>query len=225
MSSESRSDTPFNPLDKVQLAESIQRALLKTPVRPLPSPAPRRGKNVEPQFQGAGVYAIYYRGDYLPYAAIAAANAATCCRPIYVGRAVPKGGRKGGVELSAAAGTVLYDRLREHAQCIEKGEGLDLADFVCQYLVVDDIWIPLGESLMIRVFQPIWNLLIPGIGNHPPGSGRTKQKRSHWDVVHPGRSWADDLPPNPKSKEAILANLAAFLSGKEAEITPEEDDQ
>jgi len=29
-----------------------------------------------------------------------------------------------------------------------------------------------------------------GFGNHDPGSGRYNQKRSVWDQVHPGRSWA-----------------------------------
>jgi Eco29kI restriction endonuclease len=225
MPQERRSTSPFNPLDKVHLAESIQQALLKTPVCPLPNPASRRGKDIESKFAGAGVYAIYYSGNYLPYAAIAAANAERQCRPIYVGKAVPKGGRRGGVALDAAAGTVLYDRLQKHAKSIRDGEEINLADFSCQYLVVDDIWIPLGESLMIRTFQTIWNLVVPGFGNNDPGGRRATQRRSYWDVVHPGRSWADKLAPNPKSKEAILENLAAFLAGKEAEIISEEDNE
>ena len=58
--------------------------------------------------------------------------------PIYVGKAVPKGSRKGGFGLGMSPGTVLYDRLREHARSIDQVENLQLADFCCRYLVVDD---------------------------------------------------------------------------------------
>ena len=49
--------TPYNPLDKRNLAESVASAMLHTPVQKLP-PEP---------FIGAGVYAIYYKGDFEPY--------------------------------------------------------------------------------------------------------------------------------------------------------------
>jgi hypothetical protein len=51
---------------------------------------------------------------------------------------------------------VLFRRLNEHAQSIAQAENLELSDFSCRYLVVDDIWIPLGESLLIEKFAPIW---------------------------------------------------------------------
>ena len=84
-------------------------------------------------------------------------------------------------------------------------------DFKCRYLVVDDIWIPLGESLLISMFSPLWNRILEGFGNHDPGQGRYNQQRSLWDVVHPGRPWAAKLKPNARSLEEILSDIAEFL--------------
>ena len=49
-------------------------------------------------FNGAGVYAIYYTGSFDPYRLVAAENKDNLFNwPIYVGKAVPKGGRIGRV--------------------------------------------------------------------------------------------------------------------------------
>jgi hypothetical protein len=89
---------------------------------------------------------------------------------------------------------------------------LKLADFFCRFLVVEDIWIPLGESLLIKTFGPIWNCALDGFGNHDPGGGRYKQPRSPWDVLHPGRSWAMKCAENRRTKAEILASLQEYLS-------------
>ena len=107
--------------------------------------------------------------------------------PIYVGKAVPPGARKGGFGLGIEPGPALFSRLREHAQSIKQTDELKIQDFYCRYLVADDIWIPLGEALLIERFQPLWNVLIEGFGIHTPGAGRKKQVRSKWDTLHPGR--------------------------------------
>jgi hypothetical protein len=88
-----------------------------------------------------------------------------------------------------------------------------LSDFKCRYLVVDDIWIPLAESLLIAMFLPLWNYRLDGFGNHDPGVGRYNQQRSAWDEIHPGRPWAAKLKPNPRSQETILQSIAEFLGG------------
>lgn len=84
----------------------------------------------------------------------------------------------------------------------------------CRYLVVDDIWIPLGESLLIEKLQPLWNITLDGFGNHDPGGGRYKQQRSPWDVMHPGRDWAAKCSENRQSKESITAAVTHFLSSR-----------
>lgn len=54
---------------------------------------------------GAGVYAIYYVGDFARYAPIDAVNTDDLfSQPIYVGKAIPKGGRKGGMVTDAGKG-------------------------------------------------------------------------------------------------------------------------
>lgn len=195
-------EQPYNPLDKRRLGESVALALLKRPVVDLP-PAP---------FSGAGVYALYYLGDFPAYKKIVAQNEnEQWAAPIYVGKAVPPGARKGGYDLEENPRDVLHHRLKEHADTIEKATNLKLEDFRCRFLLVDDIWIPLGEALLITMYMPLWNRLLDGFGNHDPGSGRYNQQCSPWDVVHPGRAWAAKLKPNPRSVDEFMADIEAFL--------------
>lgn len=109
--------TPYNPLDKRHLAESVVQALLERPLEPLPPVQP---------FEGAGIYAIYYTGDFPAYARIAQRQV-----PIYVGKAVPPGARKGGRGLEVAARPVLYQKLVQHANSIDEATNLRREDFLC----------------------------------------------------------------------------------------------
>jgi len=196
----------YNPLDKKNLGVSVADAMLAKSVSPLPPEQP---------FIGAGIYAIYYCGDFPAYQAISAKNKnGGFNAPIYVGKAVPAGARKGGLGLDIPPGQVLYSRLCEHAKSIEQASNLNLKDFFCRYLVVDDIWIPLGESLLIETFTPVWNRMVDGFGNHDPGSGRHKQQNSPWDVIHPGRHWAARLQPNARTPEQIFDALTKYFEKK-----------
>jgi hypothetical protein len=190
---------PYNPLDKRNIGGSVAKELLFRSIEQLP-PAP---------FAGAGVYAIYYTGEhqrYPLYDPIAThGQEPELAVPIYVGKAVPAGARIGGFGLDALPGNVLSTRLREHGESIRQATNLDLRDFHCRYLTVDDIWIALAESVLIEMFAPIWNTTIAGFGNHDPGSGRYNQQRSAWDVLHPGRPWAERVKPNQKSEAEIIA--------------------
>lgn len=185
---------PFNPLDKQHLGESVGQAMLRQPVTPL--------GELE-KFSGAGIYAIYYVGDFPAYQAIASRNrGGDFVAPIYVGKAVPSGSRKGNTSITAT--TALHKRLNEHRKSIDAAENLSIEDFYCRALTVDDIWIPLGESLLIAKFTPIWNHLIDGFGNHAPGKGRFDGLRPRWDVLHPGRSWAAKCQPRAETMEQIM---------------------
>jgi Eco29kI restriction endonuclease len=207
-------DAPFNPLDKRNLGESVAAALLKQPIGPLPP----TGK-----FLGAGIYALYYTGNFQPYKPIAEQNRNNKFdQPIYVGKAVPPGARKGGFGLNTAPGPALLRRLTEHSNSIKATNNLQVGDFYCRYLISDDIWIPLGESLLIERFQPLWNVLIEGFGIHTPGAGRKRQVCSKWDTLHPGRALAADLPPNPKSAAELEQMIVDFFSGRQVPtISPE----
>jgi len=166
--------------------------MLAKPVTPLPPST---------HFVGAGIYAIYYVGGFPSYAPIAERNSEEQFdAPIYVGKAIPAGARRGG-GLGVTTGPVLFNRLSEHARSIDQAANLDRSDFFCRYLVVDDIWIPLGESLLIEGFAPVWNTTVDGFGNHDPGKGRYNSQRPPWDMVHPGRPWRRGCSPTGGQKK------------------------
>ncbi len=187
----------YDPLHYDNLAQSIVGALLGGPEVPLP-PAE--------SFEGAGVYAIYYHGGFSGYSPIAGM---TKVPPIYVGKAVPGGARKGGRRTSTKS--ALCQRLKEHSESIELAENLDLGDFTCRYLVVIPVWITLAERFLIEHYQPVWNVAIDGFGNHDPGSGRSSMKRPRWDILHPGRPWAAKLAAK-ESDTQVLERLLKFLA-------------
>lgn len=194
---------PYNPLDVRRLGEAVARALLAQPVHSLP-PSNR--------FLGSGIYAIYYRGAFPPYAEMASRNATEYELPIYIGKGIPSGSRTGGEGLEVTAAADLFNRLRQHANSIAGAQNLELADFGCRYLVVAPVWIPLAEELLIRWFSPLWNTLVTGFGNNDPGGRRYTQLRSLWDVLHPGRAWAARCAENPRTAGEIEGDVRRVLA-------------
>lgn len=196
----------YNPLDKINLGKSVADALLAQPVHAL---------GEIPPFEGAGIYVLYYRGAFPAYAPISAANEEEARWPIYVGKAIPSGGRKGASLLASARGKSLYNRLADHRDSIidvERGSGsLAIADFETRYLIVDDIWIPLGESLLIARFRPVWNIALDGFGNHDPGRGRYEGLRPLWDHLHPGRPWAERCAARSETVHDVVVRIAEYL--------------
>jgi hypothetical protein len=193
---------PFNPLDKRHLGESVADALLDATVQSLPPE----------QFFGAGVYALYYTGSFPAYRQLVEDNKGNefSC-PIYVGKAVPAGARKGGLGWGVEHGQALYKRLSEHAESVNAVQNLALSDFYCRFLVVDDIWIPLAESMLIEKFKPIWNRALDGFGNHDPGRGRYNGMKPQWDCLHPGREWAEKLRAGAFTKEQLETRVSEYL--------------
>lgn len=195
----------YNPLAMENLAHSIVTRMMETDPTPL---------DTVPRFAGAGVYAIYYQGPFPAYGDLALANQTACEVPIYVGKAVPKGGRRG-LEVTAHSGTrALADRIRQHGNSVRAATNLNIADFSVRWLVVDDIWIPLGESALIRQHRPVWNALVDGFGNHDPGAGRINGVRSRWDTLHPGRSWAGKYPARNETDVDIEQDIAEYLRSR-----------
>jgi len=189
--------TPYNPLDKRHLAESAANALLRQEAEALP-PEP---------FEGAGIYAIYYLGDFSAYRPLAEKNRARLDAPIYVGKADPKGGRRGG-DWDAPSGPALSDRLRKHANSIAQACNLETADFRCRFLVLDDVWVRMAERMLISWYRPVWNVVVDGFGNNDPGGRRATQYRSPWDILHPGRPWVEKLAMGDVTEQAVLKAVA-----------------
>lgn len=196
---------PFNPLDMGNLAKSVVNQIEE--MEPVPLDDVKA-------FYGAGVYALYYTGGFPAYAELAAANAESLVQPIYVGKAVPKGGRRGLEAVSHTDTKALSSRIREHAKSVRAAENLDIADFRARWLVVEDIWIALGESAMIRRYRPVWNAVLDGFGNHDPGSGRIAGRRSMWDTLHPGRSWATKYPARDDTAAQITQDVTQYITDR-----------
>lgn len=165
------------------------------------------------QLTGAGIYALYYTGNFPLYAPLVDVQSPKRGGPIYVGKAIPKGGRKGGLSKDSAQGTALRDRLAIHATSIAGASNLELHHFYFRALVVDDIWIPLGENAIIEWFRPVWNLALDGFGIKVPGKGRLNQKSSDWDTLHPGRKLAVGLAQNSRNAAELEARVSQFFQG------------
>ncbi|OKH76245.1 restriction endonuclease Eco29kI [Mycobacterium sp. SWH-M3] len=195
---------PFNPLDMENLGSSVAEALLTSDPTPM---------SAIPEFYGAGVYAIYYHGPMECYSALLTATVHSAEVPIYVGKAVPSGSRRGVAVEHGTRSRALSARLRnDHARSIQAATNLDIADFTCRWLVVEPIWIPLGESVLISRFTPVWNGFLDGFGNHDPGAGRRQGVRSRWDTLHPGRSWAHLFPERSETADAVAADVVEYLA-------------
>lgn len=184
---------PYDPLDYENLARSVVNALLAQAPAPLPL-----------DVAGAGVYAIYYAG------ALEYRDSEMASDPIYVGKAMPSGGRTGGGKAGQSPDRALYRRLRDHTESISQATNLSVAKTECRYLVVVPVWISLAEQLLLRHFRPLWNSVIDGFGNHDPGRGRRTSARPRWDILHPGREWAGRLSAT-EDRATILADVQKSL--------------
>ena len=138
------------------------------------------------EVEGPGVYALLYTGAFDVYGPISGKD-----QPIYVGKAIPPGSRKGTDALDSSA-PALRARLRTHARSIESVHNLTLSDFSCRCLPVVPVWITLAERFLVEHYGPIWNKSLDGFGNNDQGK-RRNTKASWWDTLHPGRTWANKL--------------------------------
>ena len=162
-------------------------------------------------FRAKTPFLVYETGSFAPYAKIAAANqSGRFAQPIYVGKAIPAGGRKGLEGFDVPHGAALSNRLAEHADSIAAATNLIPDHFRCRWLVVDEVFIPLGETLLISHFKPLWNVIVEGFGNHDPGKGRISGKKPSWDVLHPGRGWAARLQAATTNDE-IVARIKTHI--------------
>ena len=155
-----------------------------TPVHQLPPPE---------NFIGTGVYALYYIGKNPYYQPLYNLNRIEFKQPIYVGKAVPQGWRQARKAKNPNDSHELYRRLCDHTKSIAQVENLDLNDFYCRFMILENAasdLIGTVEAALIRYYTPVWNSSIDGFGNHAPGKGRYNQAKSEWDILHPGRQWA-----------------------------------
>ncbi|MFZ0033395.1 MAG: Eco29kI family restriction endonuclease [Sedimentisphaerales bacterium] len=118
-----------------------------TPVHPLPP---------DNKFEGTGVYALYYTGNFELYQPITQQNSKHYKQPIYVGKAVPRGWRTARQPISGTTNE-LYRRLCEHANNIRQVTNLKLQDFHARFMILSginfDLVVPV-EAELIRRYKP-----------------------------------------------------------------------
>ena len=135
------------------------------------------------EVEGPGIYALYYKGAMAEYQLIADGT-----RPIYAGKAGPKGSRMGASELDVDH-PALRNRLKEHTRSIEQVDNLTINDFSYRVLAIVPVWIVFAEQALIKRYMPVWNSCLDGFGKHQQGGRRSATERSWRDTLHPGRSW------------------------------------
>ena len=161
---------------------------------------------------GPGVYALFYSGPMPAYEPISGSAA-----PIYVGKAVPPGSRKGSdVNEESPA---LRSRIAAHSRSIDAATNLELSDFSFRCLAMKHVWITLAERFLVDHYKPVWNLCLDGFGNNPQGRRREEGYRSRWDTMHPGREWAEKLRPRAENekeqaREKARELVASFFRGR-----------
>jgi hypothetical protein len=201
----------FDPSDPKIVGRMVSIALMAQPIVPL--------SEVKPAY-GSGVYAIYYHGSHPLYKRISGTET-----PIYIGKADPESHdasspREQGARLTA--------RLMEHAGTIETAENyaranklpaglhpIKIKDFSCRRVVCATNAQLVAENHLIRMFWPIWNSETKacwGMSKHGDAAKTRANKRSPWDVVHPGRAWALDAKlVDSLSPDAIRGKIKEVL--------------
>lgn len=177
-----------------------------TPIQPLPS---------SERFKGTGVYALYYTGKFKLYRSLYHLNRTAYSTPIYVGKAVPRGWRQARITNSSNSSYELFNRLMDHTHSIENSENLNVEDFCCRFMILENAaasMIGTVEAALIRYYMPLWNCCIDGSGNHDPGSGRYNQAKSDWDILHPGREWAEKCMGDSISLQEVKAKILSCFS-------------
>lgn len=168
------------------------------------------------RFSGRGVYALYYIGKSKLYAKYGELNRLSYGYPIYVGKAVPRGWRQARTsDLATDQSTELHQRLIEHSRSLSAISSLKTKDFRCRFVIFEgegSDMIGTVEAALIKIAQPLWNTVVDGFGNRDPGSGRYEQARSDWDVLHPGRSWADKCKGKSSPRAQIENKIKLHFS-------------
>lgn len=198
----------FDPLSYENLGASISRALDDQPLVRLDEVS---------SFDGVGIYALYYVGDFPAYRLLSEANQQTPGSwAIYVGKAEAENARKGDPnQASSIDGPKLYNRIMQHKRSIQSARNLDSSHFMVRFLTIAPTWVSLAEVIAIRMHKPLWNSVIDGLGNHDPGAGRRQGMRPRWDTLHPGRPWADTLQLRTETAANIMQDAVSYLARRE----------
>jgi len=183
--------TPYDPMGDVVRTKLIlahARRLLNVGPFPLHEPPVR-------PFQGIGVYALFYHGDFDLYQPLRSPGS-TC--PIYIGKA---DGRA----------DALHDRIYyQHGGRSLTQTGLGPENFTARFLILPHTLLDIERALH-DLFNPLWNVGHFGFGSrhHNLDNRRNGNERaSLWDTLHPGRTGAGR---NPRDLNAARAEVERLI--------------
>ncbi|MDE2562556.1 MAG: Eco29kI family restriction endonuclease [Sphingomonadales bacterium] len=197
----------FDPLAVENVGVTLAVELLEQPLSVMPPETP---------FSGAGVYALYYCGLHDAYSTLRELDGGRFKYPIYIGKAAGESAKQG-FSPKGSAKRKLYDRISDHAKSISEVGNLELGDFRCRYLVLNDAYIALAESVMIRLFRPPWNGM--SFGSKVVGKNRTGGTPGLWDALHPGRRGRPAGSERAGDAAQLIAKRSAELSQDLADPT------
>lgn len=179
------------------------RRLVQCVAMPLAKAATSKSKRVTATTSG-GVYAIYYKGDVPLYQAAGNHGGfGGVGHPVYVGKSL----------------RALDQRLRTHLSSLKSAKNLSYRDFSVRFIELPEGEIETAENALCTFFQPLWNFGIRGFGNKVPGRGRSRQARSAWDTVHPGRGYGGRKRTD-EDPSVLLEQLLATHSARLATRYP-----
>ena len=87
---------------------------------------------------------------------------------------------------------------------------MELDDFRCRFLVLNDAYIALAESVPIRVFRPAWNGM--SFGSKVVGKNRMTGDVGLWDALHPGRGGRPSGTERADDAVALISKRITELS-------------
>lgn len=189
----------FDPLSVENVGVTLAVELLEQPLSTMPPERP---------FSGAGIYALYYCGNHSAYSALCQLDGGRFKHPIYIGKAAGESAKQG-FNPHGSNKRKLYDRISDHAGSIAEVENLELDDFRCRYLVLNDAYISLAESVMIRMFRPPWNGM--SFGSKVVGKNRMTGTPGLWDALHPGRAGRPSGSQGALKASQVIAKRTADL--------------
>lgn len=87
---------------------------------------------------------------------------------------------------------------------------------MCRQLAIKDAFIGLAESVLVSIFDPLWNRLLDGFGNNPTGGPRAAQAISNWDIFYSGRRRGEGA--GRTTLEELGTRVAKHLSDESGQI-------
>ena len=69
------------------------------------------------------------------------------------------------------------------------------------------------EAALIAEYTPLWNAVIDGFGNNPPGDKRMGGIVPKWHILHKGVKWASQMTGHRANVRSIQKSVMDYMMG------------